>query len=244
MRSNQRLFLATVFLALLHATHLAFAESQANTQSELNTITVTGAGKIEVAPDEVHFSISISEQAPQVQPAYKKTEQLTADAIRALKRIGIDQKKVQALAVNIQPVIDYKSRERDVIAHQVTRDISVKKASTKEYAESIQALSELGITRFNNVQIKASNEDELIIQALEKAYANAELKAKRIAERGARNIDKLMTLAESGAGAPQPIYQARMMEIAADSSNAATISTGLITITRSVQATFKLSDTN
>ena len=217
-----------------------FADNQ--TTPVFDTISVVGQGKIEVVPDEVLFSVGIDAQAPRVLPAYGTAEHQTAAAIKILKRIGIREKNIQAMAINIHPVIDHKSREREIIAHKVTRDINVKANSVENYAKAIQQLAEIGVTRFHQVQMKASNEEALQIEALEKAYANAEEKAKRLASKGWREIDKLLTLVESGASQPQPIYKMRTVAMEADLASSATISAGVITISRSVQATFKLTD--
>jgi len=107
----------------------------------------------------------------------------------------------------------------------------------------LQQLAERGITRFGQLQMQVSNEQEIIIQALEKAYANAEEKAKRLALKGNRQIDKLVTLVESGASRPSPVYksQARAVSLESDvSGGAASVSVGVITIKRQVHTTFVL----
>ncbi len=231
-----------IVFALAFASYSSVLFAHSDNVERLDTIAVVGVGKIEVVPDEVRFSIGVDDKAPQVQPAYERVEKLTSDVLKLLRRLGVQERDIQAMAVQIIPVIDYKSKERNIIGHEVRRDISVKVNDVAVYAEAVQKLAELGVTRFNQVQMSVSNEEELAIQALEKAYVNAEEKAQRLAGKGARNIKDLIVLVEGGASHPQPHYktQHRAMAMESDMSSAATVSAGVVIISRSVQATFSL----
>lgn len=229
-------------IVLFHLSMLSAAH--ADDKDMLDTIAVVGVGKIEVVPDEFRFSIGIDAKAPEVQPAYDKVERQTSEALKLLRRLGIKDRDLQAMAAHINPVVDYKSRDRHIIAHEVRRDINVKVNDVKVYAKALQQLAELGVTRFGQVRMQVSNEQEVIIQALEKAYANAEQKAQRLAAKGNRQIDKLVVLVESGASHPQPVYKAQARTMAMESDvgggGAASVSAGVVTIERRVQTTFAL----
>lgn len=221
------------------------SSAEAGSTQVLDTISVVGYGKIQVVPDEVYFSVGLYAKSPTVQPAYQEVEEQMKKTLLVLKRLNIAEKNIQAMAVNISPVIDYKSRDRNIIAHEVKRDVSIKVTDIATYAKAIHELAKIGVTRFQQVQMQVSDEEAQKLEALEKAYANAETKAKRLAEKSGRSIEKLIVLVEQGASFNPPIlkHQVRTMSAASDmleSSGSASVSAGLITLSAGVQATFKL----
>ena len=228
-------------IALFQLSDMSFAH--ADDKEMLDTISVVGSGELEIVPDEFRFSVGIDSKAPDVQTAYESVERNTAEALKLLRRLGVKERNTQAMTAHINPVIDYKSRDRHVVAHEVKRDINVKVNDAEIYAKALQQLAAQGITRFGQLQMEVSNEREIIIQALEKAYANAEEKAQRLASKGNRRVDKLITLVESGAAQPRAVFKSQPRALAIESDTgggAASVSVGVITIKRQVQATFAL----
>jgi len=142
--------------------------------AEENTVSVVGYGMVEVEPNEMRFHFGVDAKDPEVNVAYKRVESTLAKALKLLARMGVPSQQIQAMTAQINPIIDYKSRDQRHIGYEVRRDVNVKVDNLELYAKALAELAELGVTRFGQVQMRVSNRQALEIDALGKAYANAE----------------------------------------------------------------------
>lgn len=200
------------------------------------TLVLQGKGSVSVEPDEIRFVIGVDARAPTASKAYQEVESKMKQVMSVLKRLDIPERDIQAMNLSLQPVIDYKNQQR-ITGHDVRRDIAVKLVDIESYGRVMQSLGELDIMRFQNVQMTSSKQKTLSVEALERAYLDAEAKAKRLAKMSGRTLKGLLHLVEGGVSS-QPKYMAARMEMAADSS--ATTSKGSIAVEASVTATFEI----
>ena len=145
----QKLFTvcAISFLALLlYAGPITAAEN--NTAQNVASISVYGVGKVEVIPDKISFVVGIDAKAPTAEQAYRIVEQKTAKALKTLKSLDVAERDIQAMHLTLNPVIDYKQRDR-IIAHDARRDIHVSVDDIERYARAIEAMADLDSSIFN-----------------------------------------------------------------------------------------------
>lgn len=205
-------------------------------ESQRNTIVVQGKGSINVVPDELQFVIGIDARAPTADRAYAQVEDKMKEVMRELQRLDIPAKDIQAMSLSLQPVIDYK-KQQQIIGHDARRDIAIKLRDIDRYGVVMQALGEIDITRFQNVQLLSSRQQALAVEALEKAYLDAAAKAERLTKVSGTQLKGLVHLQEHGSRPPQMMTARMSMEF---DSAAATTSKGTIGIEASITATFAI----
>lgn len=211
------------------------AEKHAATPTQ---VVVTGSGKLEVAPDQVNFVVGIDAKQPTARQAYSSVEEKMQQAMAILMKSGIPEHNIQAMALSLQPVVDYKQRDQ-VIAHDARRDIAVKVENIELYAKVMQQLANIDIMRFQQVKLSSSQQKQLELEVLQKAYENAESKARELAAKSGQSLGRAIAIIEQGAvQLPQPM--SRGVAMMAAESESATVSAGLISISARVSVTFEL----
>lgn len=203
-------------------------------------IVVSGSGKVEVTPDEIRFVVGIDAKAPTVQQAYQDVDNKMRQAMEIFRDLNIAKKDIQAMHLNVNPIIDYKQRDR-IIAHDARRDIAVKLTDIDVYAKVMQRLADIEIMRFQQVQLSSSKRASLEIQALERAYENAEQKAVKLASKAGRKLGKVIEVIEMGAQrSPQPkLMRSHAVAMAADGQESgAIVSAGIIVVRANISASF------
>lgn len=227
-------WLLSVFSVLLFSAPI-FAEPVA---SQKGMVLVQGRGQVQVVPDEIRFTVGITANELTAQLAYRQVEERMVQAMRLLKKLGIEDHDIQAVSISLTPVIDYKQRQK-VIGHKASRDILVKVNEMQLYARAIESLADIDAVTFSQVHLSASSQSELALLALDKAYQNAESKAQHLAKQSGRKLGVLVEAIEQGAN-HQPIMAKRYAATAmmSESSGAATVSSGVISVSAQITAKF------
>ena len=115
-------------------------------------IVVNGKASLRVEPDQLNFIVGIDARAPTPSKAYIAVEAQMKEAIKLLKKIGVPDRDVQAMALSLQPVIDYK-RGQEIIGHDARRDIAIRLDKIEMYGEVMEQLSLIDINRFQQLQL-------------------------------------------------------------------------------------------
>ncbi len=221
-------------------------EHRGNKNDQINTITVSGKGEVLVKPDIASVSFGVS--AENMDVAKAQTESATKiNAILAfLKTNGVEDKDVKTTNYSIYPRYDYvKSADiyyggKQVLAgYTVSQTVTVKIRKIEDAGKILSGLGGLGATDVSGLSFLVDKEDELKVQARDKAIEDAKTQAKNLAKSLGVKIVKITSFSESG---NYPIYYAKAGIGAADmtSSVAPQIPTGENTITSNVNITYEI----
>lgn len=233
VQRGARLF--SLLVALVLTGPLACAEQQ---PGAAGFVAVQGHASVKVVPDEIHFTIGISTTEPTAQGAYNVVESRMQQAMQKLKQLTIAEHDIQAVALSLTPVIDYKQRNK-IIGHKASRDIQVKVTDISVYAKAIGQLATIDEIRFSQVRLSSSEREALMLEALELAYDNAEQKAQHLLKRSGQKLGRLIEISEQAAHMPSPTLR-HSAAMAIESADAATVSRGSISISANVQARFEI----
>jgi hypothetical protein len=231
-RSAGRLALLSVLLVI---GPMACAKQQPH---DAGFVAVQGYASVQVVPDEIHFNVGVSATEPTAQEAYNVVESRMQLAMQQLNSLSIEAHDIQAVNVSLTPVIDYKQREK-IIGHKASRNIQVKVTDIRVYAKAIGKLANIEQVRFSQVRQSSSAREALVLEALEKAYDNAEQKARHLLKRSGRKLGALIEISEQTSHTPTPVHRRGVM-MAAESADSATVSPGTIAVTATVQARFAI----
>ncbi len=218
------------------------------------TITVSGEGKVSVAPDLAVISFTVHEEKKDVASAQNQSSEKGNAAIEKLKALGIEEKDMKTTYYNISP--KYEMRKVDpsctgyvcdttqvVTGYTVTQSVSVKVRNTDNIGKVLATLGDVGITDFSGPSLQVDDDRDVQTEAKLDAIADARAKAKETAKGLGVHLGKLISYYEDNGGYPVPYAEGAMaMDSMAPQMKVAapTIPVGENEVTAHVTLTYKI----
>lgn len=159
-------------------------------------IYVEGRASIEVEPDTVTFSVSLSKSDPVLEVAKADVDNRSAQLIDTLKKIGIQPKDIAATTLRIYPANRWENDKRVSDGTAVSRLVEITVRDLSKYPDVMKTLVDAEISETISTRISISNEKEVTDQALEMAMADAVQRATRIANTQNRKLGKAWSVSE------------------------------------------------
>lgn len=224
---NQRLLLILGALAALAAALPAAAQPQG--------IHVSGEGTVEVVPDMAMVTMQISRDGRDAVELKRGLDDTTRAVLKLTRSLKIAAKDVTAAVVNIRPRHRRAGDQTIIDGVTASRTITVVLRELDNYGALLNGALELGVNSVSGTVLDSSRREELELEALEKAMADARGAAERVAQGFDVRVGRLLDVhADQRGVSPQPT--AFMME----ASRASDFSPGQLRIQRSVRATFAI----
>ena len=177
----------TVMLLLASAA----AQEHPAVTAQPNTIYVGADGKYETAPDTALVQCNISAQEETAKAAYDRASR-AAEQIRQIMRAhGLEPKAAQIGFFSLEPVYDYRSPKRKLIAYRVNSSVSLKLRDFSKVAALISQLSDLDVTANQSVSYTLEDMDTAKLKAAEDAYRRAREEASAVAAAAHRALGEL-----------------------------------------------------
>jgi uncharacterized protein len=206
------------------------------------TVTASGEGRVEVAPDIAWLSFGVSARQPTVAAARDEVARGVASLITLARQQGLKDEHIATAALSVSPEFDWhpETRERRLLGYVVSRQVTLRLANLAKLGELTEQALGLGVTDASPANFDTSRRAELEAEALAAAARDARSRAEVMAKAlGVRIGAPLRIEAGGSRSGPQPMMRMAMAE--ADSmSGAETYQPGLIRITTSVTASFAL----
>lgn len=175
-------------------------------------IWVTGEGKISVVPDVAILSLGVETQDMNVANAQSYAATTMTAVVNELDNFGIAEKDIKTQHFSIYPVRRWSDKDaREVlIGYRVTNTVTVKVRKIENTGAIIDAVARAGgdYIRINNISFTVDDPTPYHQEVREKAMADAESKAKQLADLGNVKLGKPIYINESGAFIPveRPVY--------------------------------------
>jgi len=183
--------LAVLFAATLLLAAAAMAQEHPAVTAQPNTIYVGADGKYESAPDTALVQFNISAQEETAKAAYDRASQATEQIRRILRSNGIEPKAAEIGFFSLDPVYDYRSPKRKLIAYRVNSSVSLKLRDFSRIAPIISQLSDLDVTANQSISYTLDNMDAAKLKATEDAYQQARAEAEAVARAAQRALGEL-----------------------------------------------------
>jgi uncharacterized protein YggE len=183
--------LAVLFAATLLLAAAAMAQEHPAVTAQPNTIYVGADGKYESAPDTALVQFNISAQEETAKAAYDRASQATEQIRRILRSNGIEPKAAEIGFFSLDPVYDYRSPKRKLIAYRVNSSVSLKLRDSSRIAPIISQLSDLDVTANQSISYTLDNMDAAKLKATEDAYRRARAEAEAVARAAQRALGEL-----------------------------------------------------
>lgn len=250
--------IAMLVIAFLVLTVIAKAEGLRYIGSgteATNTITVSGHGVVNKAPDTAKISFTVSQESKQVADG-QKTVSAKIDAItKALKDLGIDSADIKTDSYNSYPQYDYPvtppcysgsicprtSTTPILRGYQVTHSITVSVKDLDKVPDVLKVLGDNNVTDLSGPNFGFEDDKAVSREARDMAITDAQSEAKKLANALDVHLVRIVSFSENGNGYPTPMYAQK--EMAMDSvaaSVAPTIPTGNQKITSDVTVVYEI----
>ena len=186
---------------------------------------VEGSGSVEVEPDEMSFTLSISETSNELATAKLTVDEKSNTLISLCKKLGIDSKDIMTSTLRIQPQFRYDKGTRVQTGTQVSRQVDITLRDLSKYADTIKAFVNAEITQTVNTKLLLSDPTQATDKALAKAMKDANQRAKRLAETQNRKLGSVYSISEFNQR-EQEFYQLRVARNISGQSNDAVSARG------------------
>lgn len=222
---------------------IAAAFAQERPAIQLNTISVTAQGTFEAAPDTAEVRFNISAQENDAKSAYARASK-AADQVRELLRSnGIDPHAAQFGYFALDPVYDFKTAKRKLVAYRVNSAVMLKLKDFSKVGAILEAISGLDATESQSLNYVLEDTEAAKIKAVSSAYAKARSEAEAVAQAGGRTLGQVMYASVDTAEPSRPItMQARAAVVGAMATPAPSegFAPQTVTVTADVTVLFAL----
>lgn len=204
----------------------------------LPQITVSGEGKIKVAPDYAIISFGVETQGKEATEV-KKTNDTSVDGIlRYLKKFGIAANDMQTTGVHLGRMY---TGEKNKFHFQAIQNMQVTLRDLKQYDALVMGLVDHGINAISGVEFKATKLEEYKTQARKMATQDALKRAHDYTAPLQQKVGKAHQIAETGSILFPTVQRSEMFFTKeADALPQETLAIGEIEITAQVTISFVL----
>jgi len=199
--------LVFAFSAVIAAS--AFAQSMPPREpAPIDTVSVTGTGRVNLTPDRFSFNVAVQTIAPTVEEAVNENNTKVAAVIAALKNAGAKPEEIQTSNFSIYPQQDYSQQQQGklprLIGYQVSNSITVTKKQIADAGKLLQAAIAAGVNQSSGLSFSVSDPTRGRDEGLRAAFADARAKASLLAQAAGRTLGPAMAITEGGSSNPQP----------------------------------------
>jgi uncharacterized protein YggE len=183
--------IARLFFALLLLfPSAAAAQDHPTLSAQPNTVYVGADGKFESAPDTAQIQFNVSVQDETSQAAFQRASKNVEQVRQVLRTNGIEPKAATIGFLSVQPVYEWKPKQR-VSGYRVTTDVTLKLKEFSKVGPITQQLADANVSETQTLSYTLENIDDAKNKAVEDAYRRARTSAETLARASGRTLGDL-----------------------------------------------------
>jgi uncharacterized protein YggE len=196
--------------AVLAAIAAALLATPAFADDFTSAISVSGEATMSAAPDLVQIDAGVASDAKSAKEASDANNAAMGKVLAALKGAGIAEKDYQTSRLSLQPQYgqNKSTGASPVVGFRASNRVTVKIHDVTKVAAIIDTLVGAGANDIGNISFEVTQASKLLDDARVQAVADARRKAEIYAK--ATGVTLGAPLSVSEAGAPVPLFKARM----------------------------------
>jgi hypothetical protein len=161
------------------------------------TISVSGSGRSNVAPDRFTFSVGVQTVANTVDDAVSQNNKRVAAVIAALKAAGAQDADIQTSNFNIWPQQDYQEgRLPRILGYQVSNSVTVRSTKIADAGRLLGLAIGAGVNTSSGISFEVADPARGRDQGLRSAYDDARAKAMLLAQAAGRSLGRAIYISE------------------------------------------------
>ena len=180
----------TFYSRIFFSSTTALGQDRPAVSAQPNTVYVGAEGKFESAPDTALIQFNVFAQESTSQAAYQEASKNVEQVRQVLRANGIDPKAANIGFLSVQPVYEYKPKQR-VIGYRVTTDVTLKLKDFAKVGPITQQLADANVSETQTLSYTLENIDEAKNKAVEDAYRRAHNSAETLARASGRTLGEL-----------------------------------------------------
>lgn len=173
-----------------------------------HTISVSGTGRVVLAPDTADLRLGVTVTATTVKAARAGAATRMTAVIAALRKLGIAEKDIQTSSITLQPQYDYSAGTNPprLTGYQFANGVAVTIRNLDTVGDAIDNALAAGATNLDSVAFRVADETAAADQARQAAMAEAKAKAQTLAAAAGVSITGVASISETVAPVPYPVY--------------------------------------
>ena len=168
----------------------AFGQEHPAVSAQANTVYVGADGKFDSAPDTAQIQFNVSVQDETSQAAFQRASKNVEQVRQVLRNNGIDPKAANIGFLSVQPVYEWKPKQR-VIGYRVTTDVTLRLKDFTKVGPITQQLADANVSETQTLNYMLENMNEAKNKAVEDAYRRARNSADTLARAAGRSVGEL-----------------------------------------------------
>lgn len=208
-----------------------------------NTITVTGLGSARGNPDQATVSVGMNISNENITLAVKESNETIARITEVVKELGIDEDDIQTTNFNIwaeeqwDPETGQRKEEK---LYRVDSTIQFNVNDVEKMGEILEASIASGANNIFGLRFGIQDPSSLTAEARIGALDDAQQRAAQIAQELGMTLGEVESVVEVSGGSIVPFFESVEFGMGGGGGEPP-ISEGSMTVTVSVQVTFKIS---
>lgn len=185
------IILIGIVVALAAYTYYTLRQSE-GVYTGAAVITVQGEGEVMARPDIGEFSFSVMAEGADAAEAQTKSAESINAVLAYLGEAGVEEKDIKTENYYLNPKYRYEETfcyqsycppgEQIIDGYEVSQSVTVKVRDLDKSGELISGVGEQGATNISSLQFTIDDESAIKAEAREKAIADAQEKAQKLAE--------------------------------------------------------------
>ncbi|WP_069160035.1 SIMPL domain-containing protein [Nocardia altamirensis] len=220
-------------------------------KSESATVTVFGAGTVRATPDLMRVTISIECRASKVALAYSKAGERVGAVTQSLRSDGVAGSDIATSGLSVHTETVWTEGEGNrITGYLASTSLTVALRDIGDDADPGPATVIANCVdaggddvRLGGLNLTFADQDSLLVEARDAAWANAVAKAEQYAERSGRALGAVLEITENASSAPPSGPRLMAMSKSMDAYGAAPVPVelGESEISAAIRVTWQLS---
>jgi len=218
---------------------LAFAVAGSPLLADTASISVTGQGQVNVAPDMARINLGVLNTADTANEAVAGMSSKISAILSTLASTGLPETDIQTSSLRVNPIQDYNNstgRSR-ITGYSAQSTISVRITDLETLGEILDRALSDGANQLNGLHFDVADRAPHLDAARRLAVADAMSKAGVFTEAAGASLGGLLSISEAGAQ-PTPV----MMEMSMARDAGVPVAAGDISISASVTMIYAIED--
>ncbi len=183
--------------------------AQGTSSDDPHTLSVSGTGSVSVRPDVADVTLGVTVQRDQAGAAADDAANVMDAVVSAVKALGIAEDDIQTSSISLSPVYDYDRSPYRLVGYQASNMITVTVRDIGQTGAVIDAATGAGATDIGSVTFRVEDQDAAETAAREQAVHAARAKADTMAAVAGVEIVGVISMSETSAPMPYPVYYGR-----------------------------------
>ena len=212
-----------------------------STVSAETRLEARGVGFMDVAPDQIKFSASVTEINRSAVDAQTRVNSTMAGLEKAIAKFNLNENSIDSSALSVNPEYRWDSdgRKQVFVGYRVTRNLNFTANNVSDIGPIMTSLTESGAKQVNAPQLAYSRPEDAQQRALRNAVANALKTVRTMASAAEVTIQGIKSSREAKGYSADPFDSLRRAEStsAVDAAPKVSVSTLRYTAEVSIVAT-------